>query len=358
MAYQDDENGNGDDAREVSISDPSLLSVISKAEIDQQIATAKKYPRSIKRFINSAIEMATLDEQIATECIYALPRREKDPVTGKTEVKMIEGPSARLAEIAHHAWGNCIAGARVIDDHGEFVTAQGVFHDLETNSKVNFEVRRRITNRRGDRFSADMIAVTGNACASIALRNAVFKGIPKAFWSKIYEAARKTVAGDSRTLVNRRGYALDVMQKLGATREMVLEFFGLEGVEDIGIDHLATLQGLANAIKENEVTVEEAFAPKKDDATPPADKKPSNAAPAGSTTNKAKNALKRTPGSEPAGAPDLASIEALRRTMDKAGVPDNSLLQKYGVDSLDKLTREQYDDAMKFCTGLLAGPQI
>lgn len=354
MAYQQDDES-GSDAREVSISDPSLLSVISKAEIDQQIATAKKYPRSIKRFINSAIEMATLDEQIATECIYALPRREKDPVTGKTEVKMIEGPSARLAEIAHHAWGNCIAGARVIDDHGEFVTAQGVFHDLETNSKVNFEVRRRITNRRGDRFSADMIAVTGNACASIALRNAVFKGIPKAFWSKIYEAARKTVAGDSRTLVNRRGYALDVMQKLGATREMVLEFFGLEGVEDIGIDHLATLQGLANAIKENEVTVEEAFAPKKDDAQPADGKKSGNTAPAGSTTNKAKNALKKVPGSEGA-APDLAAIEALRRTMDKAGVSDNAMLQKYGVGSLDELTREHYEDAMRFCNGLLVGP--
>lgn len=351
MAYQDDENGS--EAREVSISDPSLLSVISKAEIDQQIATAKKYPRSIKLFINRAIEMATLDEQIATECIYALPRREKDPVTGKTEVKMIEGPSARLAEIAHHAWGNCIAGARVIDDHGEFVTAQGVFHDLETNSKVNFEVRRRITTKRGDRFSADMIAVTGNACASIALRNAVFKGIPKAFWSKIYEAARKTVAGDSRTLVNRRSYALDVMQKLGATREMVLEFFGLEGIEDIGIDHLATLQGLANAIKESEVTVEEAFAPKRDDA-PTDSKKPSNAAPAGSTTNKAKSALKKTPAAE--SAPDAAAIDALRRTMDKAGVPENALLQKFSVEGLDKLTRDQYDEAMRFCNGILAGP--
>lgn len=353
MSTHDDE-----DAREVSVSDPSLLSVISKAEIDQQIATAKKYPRSIKTFITRAIEMATLDEQIATECIYALPRKERDPVTGRQEVKMIEGPSARLAEIAHHAWGNCIAGARVIDDHGEYVTAQGVFHDLETNSKVNFEVKRRITNKRGDRFSADMIQVTGNAAASIALRNAVFKGIPKAFWSRIYEAARKTVAGDSRTLVNRRSYALDVMQKLGATREMILEFFGLQGVEDIGIDHLTQLQGMANAIKESEITVEEAFSKKDDAATQEqaGSKKNTSAPPAGSTTNKLKNALKKTPNNTT--PPDQQEIASLRHQMDKAGVSEGAMLERLKLDTFENMTREQYIEAVKFCADLLAGPPV
>lgn len=339
------------DERELTTHDPSLTQLISKAEIDQQIATAKQYPRSIKHFISTGIELATLDEQTAEDCIYALPRTETDPITGKKEKKTIEGPSARLAEIAHHAWGNCIAGARVLDDRGEFVTAQGVFHDLETNSKVSFEVRRRITTRRGDRYSADMIGVTGNAAASIALRNAVFKGIPKAFWSKIYEAARKVVAGDSETLVNRRGKAVAHMQKLGVTVEMIIETLGVQSLEDIGLDHLVTLRGIATAIKEGEVTVEEAF-PKKDAATPAADEKKNPSAPApGATTKKAKTALK---GADTAKDVDAPALDSLRRAADKAGIAENALIEKYQIASLEVLTKDQYDEAMKYVAGVIA----
>lgn len=344
------------DEREIVEHDPSITQLISKAEIDQQIATAKQYPRSVKKFIDKAIELATLDDDTADECIYALPRREKDPITGKTEMKMIEGPSARLAEIAHHAWGNCIAGARVLDDRGEFVTAQGVFHDLETNSKVSFEVRRRITTKRGDRYSADMIAVTGNAAASIALRNAVFKGIPKAFWSKIYEAARKVVAGDAQTLVNRRSKALDHMMKLGATPEMIVKLLGVQSTQDIGLDHLVQLRGIATAIKENETTVEEVFG-KLDDQNPPAGgadtKKNPDAPKPGSTTAKAKTALKRGDKNKL----DEREIESLKKSADVAGVGENALLEKFQVESLEVMTRDQYEEAMRYVADLLAGPK-
>src|SRR5690242_11581167 len=107
------------------------LSLIERAHIDQQISTAKRYPRSIKRFLDEAMQMVSLNESIAAQCVYALPRREKDKATGQWITKAIEGPSARFAEIVASAWGNCRAGARVVSTAGEFVTAQGVFHDLE-----------------------------------------------------------------------------------------------------------------------------------------------------------------------------------------------------------------------------------
>ena len=62
--------------------DTGVLAVISKAEIDVQIATAHRFPRSVKAFRDEALQMVTLTEAIAEECIYALPR------DGKT----IEGP--------------------------------------------------------------------------------------------------------------------------------------------------------------------------------------------------------------------------------------------------------------------------
>lgn len=265
----------------------TLVQAISKAELDQQIATARAYPRSLKRFMDECLQMATLNDQIAGECIYALPR------DGKT----IEGPSVRLAEIVVSAWGNCRAGTRVVDEGREFITAQGVFHDLERNSAITCEVKRRITNRRGDRFSADMIAVTGNAASSIALRNAVFKGVPKAFWSSIYDASRKVIAGDSKTLANRRADALAYLQKLGATQDMVLGLLGAKGVEEITLDHLVTLRGIANSIRDSEITVEEAFTPKPD---------PSQTAPTGTRTQQAKAALKK--GAKAKDAPESDAI--------------------------------------------------
>lgn len=235
--------------------DVSTLMALSRAEVDQQITTAKAYPRSIRQFLNDASSMVTLSESIADSCIYALPRKEKGG-----QVKNIEGPSARFAEMIAHAWGNCRAGARVVSEDREFITAQGVFHDLEKNVVITYEVKRRIIDKYGNRYSTDMVAVTGNAACSIALRNAVLKGIPKSFWNALYEEARRVSIGDVKTLVNKRGDMLTYFQKLGVTEAMILAKLELKGIEDIQLDEIAVLKGMATAIKEGEITPEAAFA--------------------------------------------------------------------------------------------------
>ena len=241
---------------EVITAESGTLAVITKAEIDMQIATARQYPRSIKKFRTEMLDMVQLTEKIAEECIYALPR------DGKT----IEGPSARFAEVAASAWGNCRAGARTVSEENDFVVAQGVFHDLERNVAITYEVKRRIVNKYGKRFGADMIGVTANAACSIALRNAILKGIPKAFWSEMYDAARKAAIGDVKTLANKRAEMMLYFQKMGVTPEMIFAVLSVAGVEDIGMDELVTLKGMATAIKEGDTTVEQAFPmPQKED---------------------------------------------------------------------------------------------
>jgi hypothetical protein len=235
--------------QELITADSGTVALLNKSEIDMQIATAHKYPRSIQRFRDEALLMVTLNESIAQECIYSLPR----------DGKNIEGPSARFAEVVASAWGNSRAGARVVSDEGDFVTAQGVFHDLERNVAITYEVQRRIVDRQGRRFKADMIGVTANAACSIALRNAILKGVPKAFWSDLYEQARKAAIGDVQTLANRRSRALETLQKMGVKREQVFAYLGIKGEEDITIDHLAALYGIATAIKEGDTTPEQAF---------------------------------------------------------------------------------------------------
>lgn len=238
-----------DEGRETEAPDITSLAVVNQSEISNQIATAKRYPRSIKGFRNEALQLATLDERTAEECIYALPR----------DGKVIEGPSARFAEIVNYSWGNTRAGARVVGDDGEFVTSQGLFYDLEKNTAISYEVQRRITNKSGQRFSADMVGVTSNAASSIALRNAILKGIPKAFWKPIYDAARGVVAGDFKTLANRRAEAIAQFQRFGVTPEMIFATLGVKGAEDITIEHLVTMKGILTAIKEGDTSPEQAF---------------------------------------------------------------------------------------------------
>jgi hypothetical protein len=233
--------------------DTALAELVTRAEYDVQIATARKYPRSIKDFINRATEMVTLNESVADDCIYALPR------DGKT----IEGPSARFAELILHAWGHTRAGARIVNEDSRFITAQGVCHDLQSNTLIAYEVRRRITKSNGNKYSDDMVGVTGNAASSIALRNAITKVIPKALWNPIYEEARKVVVGDSSTLANRRAKALEHLQKFGATADMVFKKLNVKGVEEITLDHLVMLRGIATALKEGDTTVDEVFAEEK-----------------------------------------------------------------------------------------------
>ena len=232
------------------VAESGMVALLNKSEIDQQIATAHKYPRSVKRFRDQALQLVTLTEDIARECIYAIPR------DGKT----IEGPSARFAEVIASSWHNCRAGARVVSDTGDFITAQGVFHDLENNVAITYEVQRRIVDKRGNRFKPDMIGVTGNAASSIALRNAILKGVPKALWSSLYQAARKTVMGDFETLANRRANAVQQFLAFGVTKEMICAVLSVPGVEDIGLEQLVTLSGLLTAIKDGDTTVEQAFA--------------------------------------------------------------------------------------------------
>lgn len=226
-----------------------VVELLNKSEIDQQIATAHRYPRSVKKFRDSALMLATLNERVAGECIYALPRGNKT----------VEGASARFAEIIVSAWGNSRAGARIVKEDEKFVTAQGVFHDLEQNVAITYEVQRRITDKYNKRFSDDMIAVTSNAACSVALRNVVLKGVPKAIWADIYDAARQVVMGDFKTLANRRSEAVSKFQTIGISPAQICAVVGVVGIEDISLEHLVTLRGIWTAIKDGDTTPEQAF---------------------------------------------------------------------------------------------------
>jgi hypothetical protein len=232
-----------------NIDNGNALAALNKSEIDQQIATAHRFPRSVSQFQKDAMQLATLDEETAESMFYAMPRG------GKT----IEGPSVRLAEVVASSWGNLRSGARIIGIDEKFVTAQGFCFDLEKNVANSVEVKRRITNKKGDRFNDDMITVTSNAACSIALREAIFKVVPRALFKSIYQAARETAIGNAQTLASRRANVMDYFGKMGATPDRVLAAIERAAIEDITLDDLAKLKGIATSIKEGDLSVDNAF---------------------------------------------------------------------------------------------------
>lgn len=221
------------------------MATLARAEIDIQISTAHAYPRSLSQFRNKAMTMLMLDVAVAEECFYVIPR------AGKT----IEGPSVRLAEIVAASYGNMRSGARVVAEEAEFVVAQGVCHDLENNLAVTFEVKRRITTKNGQRYDSDMIGVTGNAAASIAFRNTVFRVVPKVLWLPLYEQARKVARGDEKTFAVKREGVLLAFEKIKVPRKKIFEYLNIGGIEDMNSDHVVTLTGIGNAIKAGEASI-------------------------------------------------------------------------------------------------------
>lgn len=228
-----------------------VVGAVDRAAIDVQIATAKRYPRSVDKSLKEALTLATLDEETAASMFYALPR------SGKT----IEGPSARLAEVMAYSWGNLRVDADIVAEDKNTVTAMGTCFDLEKNVAVRVRVKRRITDKHGKRYNEDMIGVTSNAAISIALRNSVFKVIPAALIRRIYGEARKASLGKGGTITQKRQKALEWFSKLGVKDAQVFEVLGVRGLDDIGEDQLITLRGLVNAIQDGETSVEQVFAP-------------------------------------------------------------------------------------------------
>ncbi len=233
----------------------TAIAEITRSEIESQVATARRFPRDAAKALVATQALVCANEDIAGECIYALRRTDRHG-----DIKIIEGASVRFAEVLASSWGNNRAGARTLDDRGRFITAQGVFHDLESNVAVTIEVKRRITTTDGRRYGDDMIGVTSNAANSIAYRNAVLKGIPKALWFPIWEAARRTAIGTAKTLSAKRDAMLNYFSKMGIGEDQVLRLLKKKRPSDVSLDDLAVMRGIANSIKDGESTLDQVFA--------------------------------------------------------------------------------------------------
>ena len=253
------EEKNGIEAYEVLPVEQDLkvmqLDVVEKANIDSQVATAKQYPRDLKRSLDNSIVMATMDMETAQSCGYALPRGGK-PITG---------PSVHLAKILVSCWGNMRTEAKVVQITDKQIISRGTCWDLETNVASAFEVRRSIVTSKGARFSDDMITVTGNAANSIAYRNAVFAVIPKNVSDKVYRSAQKYITGDlssEEKLLKRRTDAINYFNdELSIKENEVIKLCGKQTVNQIREEEILLLINIIQCLKDGDTTVDDLMKP-------------------------------------------------------------------------------------------------
>ena len=250
--------------------------VLARAELDVQISTAKAYPRNTSQCVDYAMQLATLDEATAQSCFYCLPRKEKDGTK-----KEIRGASIRLAEIMANAWGNIHAATRIIENDGRHITAEGVAWDLQANVKISMQ--NKVSIRFGEKdgkggytANADMQTVLSNAASAKALRNAIFKVVPKALVDRVLEKAMAFSVGDQKTLISKVTEVVDKLSKMGIDKEKMLAYYDHSSISEFTAEDLRSLIGVGTAIKEKHIKIEEVFDTQSDTSSLSAAEKISN----------------------------------------------------------------------------------
>lgn len=320
--------------KDVMVVDATALELVTRAELDMQVATAKKYPRDLQAFSQKLNAWLTNRKELASKCFYRLERR-----SAGGQVKVIEGPSVRLAELAMHLFGNARAGARVVDDTGTALVCQGVAIDLENNVAVSVEVRRGITSREGNRYSQDMVNVTANAGCSIAFRNAVFKVVPGVLIQEAYETAKKVAGGKMKDVPARFKEAVErFASEFKVDKKDLLAYLGKQ--EDALVPNdIVTLLGLYNALVDGDTTLAEAFQKGKPPVEEPQPKQ--------EPTQQENRALEgQTAQPEADGTISMAELKAIDNVMASLRLKVENvkglLVKKYGLSSVAQLRRSQY----------------
>jgi hypothetical protein len=232
-----------------------------RAAIDIQVATAKRYPRNLRRVLDNSLVIATMNKETAKTCRYA------KPVGGKS----ITGPSVHLARIICQQYGNIRIQQRIKSIDQRSIVAEAVAFDMETNYAVCVEARRSIIDKNGNRYAESVIETNAMAILAIAERNAILKVIPKSVIDRVYDEAFKFAYGDlsdSAKLLKERERVFREFKNIYAQNEdVVIKFVGVNTKEAISAENIADLIGMLQSLKDKEITIEDLIvknAPKKD----------------------------------------------------------------------------------------------
>jgi len=242
-----------DDVQVIETVGSVSMESITRGEIDIQISTAHKFPRNITRFQEKSIKHVELSSEVAESCIYNRPVGKEHGV-----MKFAEGRSIRMAEIVAANYENLRIMGIIIEIAPRHVIARGMVHDLETNVAASADVIESFATKTGV-MSERMKIVVAKAAVSKAIRDAIFRIVPRSLCDPIEDAARQ-VCG-KMGIDERSKRAMVWINKLGIDTERVFKALGIKDETELTEEKLDILAGNKTAINDGEITIDEAFPP-------------------------------------------------------------------------------------------------
>ena len=231
------------------------LAALTKGEVESQIDIAKRYPRSLDKFVKRATGLACIDKETAASCLYHRPvGRDKD---GKQV--FADGMSVRMAEIVGASYGNLRVHAMIIDQTERQVIARGMAIDLEANFASSAEVVESTIDSRGQPYNERLRTLIAKVALAKARRDATFQVVPRALAKPIEAEVQKLLLGSAKGLKERRDLAVQWIESLKIDAKRVYSALGISGPGDLTAEILTILTGIRTAIKDNETSLDEAF---------------------------------------------------------------------------------------------------
>lgn len=230
--------------------------------IAAMVQAAQTRPRNEYRCVQR-IAAACARPELADDAIYDFQRGGEQ----------VTGPSATFARFLAAQWGNLRFAIEVVDDKPESRQIRGWAHDLETNTRAEYDhtfskkIQRKdrktgVTSWRLTEDERELREMTAR-WGALLVRNALLSLIPPDVVDKALRACaltRKQAA--EKTLKENRSDAthriLFALAKHGVDQAMVEALLG-HGVESLNAEELAKLRGINTALEQGQISREDVF---------------------------------------------------------------------------------------------------
>lgn len=240
---------------------------IVKLENQTQMQIAIQRPRDEVKILSSALKELDLYPSMAREAIYVKPVGKDD----QGQMKSVEGLSIRAAESLANRWANSSWGTTIISEDEESATIAAVFLDYESNTRHVKEQRvsKFYKTRQGQiiRHAPDRFDIVMGANGSKNLREVILRSLPAGL-KKEYETKARGIL-KKEPIATQRTAVLERFLDLGITQEQI-EVWKQKAMKEWKKEDVIDALGLANAIRDGEVSIESVFSslnPKAQDST-------------------------------------------------------------------------------------------
>ena len=230
---------------------------IVRLENTVQMQVAIQHPRKEDMILAAALKELDLYPSMAEEALYMKPVG-TNPDTKK--MTYAEGLSIRTAESLANRWTNSSFGCEIVGEDEDTVQLAGVFLDYENNTRhvVVGRVAKSYRARTGQivKRDPDKLELAVKAEQSKVLREVILRSLPAGLKKEYENKVRKLLKGGK--VENRKQAVVQRFSDLNISLE-TLEIHRGKKMAEWGHEDIVALLGIANAIRDGELTREAAF---------------------------------------------------------------------------------------------------